>query len=516
LCTTLTLTAAADSWIDSASQSSNKGSDTVLRVQAMSGGNQRALVYFDLSGIPADCTIESAALRLYASSQTSGRTLRALRITGNWTESGVTWNNQPSTNSTYATTGSGSGWRQWDVTSQLQAMLTGSNYGFLIRDANEGGSRRLQQFHSRERGENMPQLIITFTAPPPPDTAAPDTTISSAPSNPTTDENATFLLSASEPGSTFECALDGIAFAMCASPVHYAGLALGQHSFEVRATDLAGNTDATPAIHTWTIEPPPPDITPPETTIDSGPANPTSSTEAAFNFSASEPDSIFECSLDSSAFAACVPSSTYSALADGAHNFSVRATDSAGNVDATPATYTWVVDTSAPLDCGPQITLSASADAWVDQGSPSSNKGSDSILKVMSKSSNNLRAFVQFYLPAAPQGCVVQAATLRLYAASSRTGRTLQALQVNSSWTENSVTWNNQPATTGAAATTSSGSGWREWNVVAIVQAMYDSGMNNGFLLRDATENNDAEQQFHGREKGESIPQLVITFGPAP
>ena len=223
-----------------------------------------------------------------------------------------------------------------------------------------------------------------------------------------------------------------------------------------------------------------------------------------------------ECAMSRSAFAACLPSSTYSALTDGAHNFSVRATDPAGNVDATPATYSWVVDTSTPLDCGPQITLSASADAWVDQGSPSSNKGSDSILKVMSKSSNNLRAFVQFNLPVAPQGCVVQSATLRLYAASSRTGRTLQALQVHSSWTENSVTWNNQPATTGAAATTSSGIGWREWNVAAIVQAMYDSGMNNGFLLRDATENNDAEQQFHGREKGESIPQLLITFGPAP
>jgi hypothetical protein len=361
----------------------------------------------------------------------------------------------------------------------------------------------------------VPQLVITFAVPPPPDTTAPETTIDSGPSNPTTDANAMFLFSASEPGPSFECALDGAAFAACASPVSYTDLALGEHNLEVRAIDMAGNIDASPAMYTWAIESPPLDIVAPETVIDSGPADPTVSTEAAFHFSASEPDSIFECSLDGSAFAACVSALTYSGLADGTHSFRVRATDQAGNVDATPASYTWVVDTSTPLDCGPELTLSASADAWVDQGSPSSNKGSDAILKVMSKSSNNLRAFVQFNLPTVPQGCVVQSATLRLYAASWRTGRTLQALQVNSSWSEDGVTWNNQPATTGAAAITSSGSGWRDWEVATIVQSMYDSGLNYGFLIRDATENNDAEQQLHSREKGENIPQLVITFGPA-
>jgi hypothetical protein len=134
----------------------------------------------------------------------------------------------------------------------------------------------------------------------------------------------------------------------------------------------------------------------------------------------------------------------------------------------------------------------------------------------MSKSSNNLRALLQFNIPTAPQGCVIQSATLRLYAASSKNGRTLQALQINAAWMENSVTWSNQPATTGSAATTSSGSGWRQWNVTAMVQAMQASGLNYGFLIRDATENNDAEQQFHSREKGENIPQLVIIFGPAP
>jgi hypothetical protein len=43
---------------------------------------------------------------------------------------------------------------------------------------------------------------------------------------------------------------------------------------------------------------------------------------------------------------------------------------------------------------------------------------------------------------------------------------------------------------------------------------MYDSGGGHGFLIRDATENANAEQQFHSREKGQNPPQLVIRFGP--
>ena len=54
-------------------------------------------------------------------------------------------------------------------------------------------------------------------------------------------------------------------------------------------------------------------------------------------------------------------------------------------------------------------------------------------------------------------------ATLRLYAASYKTGRTLQAWRLAAPWTESGVNWNNQPPTTGTAATVASGSGYREW-----------------------------------------------------
>ena len=185
--------------------------------------------------------------------------------------------------------------------------------------------------------------------PVPPDTTPPQTTISSQPAANTTSTAASFSFSASETGSTFACKLDSASWGACTSPKAYSSLAVGSHTFSVRATDAAGNTDATPATVTWTVEelPVPPDTTPPQTTISSQPAANTTSTAASFSFSASETGSTFACKLDSASWGACTSPKAYSSLAVGSHTFSVRATDAAGNTDATPATVTWTVE-SAP------------------------------------------------------------------------------------------------------------------------------------------------------------------------
>jgi Ca2+-binding RTX toxin-like protein len=88
------------------------------------------------------------------------------------------------------------------------------------------------------------------------------------------------------------------------------------------------------------------DTTPPETTITSGPSGQVSSTSATFEFTASEP-STFACSLDGASFASCASPRTYSGITAGSHTFRVRATDQAGNVDATPAERAWTVVTTS-------------------------------------------------------------------------------------------------------------------------------------------------------------------------
>ncbi|MEE6263817.1 right-handed parallel beta-helix repeat-containing protein [Plantactinospora sonchi] len=342
---------------------------------------------------------------------------------------------------------------------------------------------------------------------------APQTTIAAAPEISTVATTATFSFGASQPGSTFECALDGAAFAPCTSPKEYADLAVGDHTFAVRATNGAGAPDATPAVFEWTVQPPP-DTTAPQTSLDSTPPSTTTSPTASFTFSADEPDVTFECSLDGAPFTGCVAPVNLAGLAVGGHEFRVRAVDAAGNVDATPAGWSWTV--SAPPSCAApgSVTLGANADSWVLQSSSSSNYGQDSTIKVDSKSGNNARVLVRFNLPAIPSGCQVTSARLRLHAGSYKTGRTLQAVPVAAAWSEANVRWNNQPAATGTAATTASGAGYREWTVTGQVGGMYANG-NFGFLIRDSVENgNGVEQAFNSREKGsDNPPRLVVTFG---
>ncbi|QJR10957.1 hypothetical protein DSM104443_02027 [Usitatibacter rugosus] len=175
------------------------------------------------------------------------------------------------------------------------------------------------------------------------DLTSPDTLIVSGPAPASIFPAATFVFSANEPGSTFQCRLDGAAFAACTSPATYSSLADGAHTFQVRAFDGAGNPDGSPSSFAWTI-----DTVAADTAIVSGPSGATTQVSATFTFSSPEGGVTFECRLDGAAFAACTSPRVLSALSDGSHTFDVRAKDSAGNVDPTPASRTWTVDTTAP------------------------------------------------------------------------------------------------------------------------------------------------------------------------
>jgi RNA polymerase sigma factor (sigma-70 family) len=177
-------------------------------------------------------------------------------------------------------------------------------------------------------------------APPagPSDTTAPTVSISSGPSGNSDQKGASFSFSATEEAS-FSCALDGGGFKACSSPKGYDGLALGEHTFRVRARDAAGNTGPA-ASRSWTIVPPP-DTTAPTIEIVGGPPGSTTATSATFRFQASEP-ATFECSLDGAGLSSCSSPTSYSGLAPGGHTFRVRATDQAGNRSGT-ASQAWTI-----------------------------------------------------------------------------------------------------------------------------------------------------------------------------
>ena len=57
--------------------------------------------------------------------------------------------------------------------------------------------------------------------------------------------------------------INGGPWAACTGPKNYTSLAEGSHTFDVRATDVGGNIDPSPASHTWFV-----DTVPPVATMD--------------------------------------------------------------------------------------------------------------------------------------------------------------------------------------------------------------------------------------------------------
>lgn len=178
------------------------------------------------------------------------------------------------------------------------------------------------------------------------DTQPPETTVESGPSGATNDQTPTFTFtSPGSPFATFECSVDSGGFGPCSGPGEHttAALADGTHTFEVRATDVAGNVDQTPAVTTFTV-----DTVPPETTIDSGPASISNNPTPEFSFSSGDASATFTCRLDGQSIAPCFSPFTSPPLSNGAHTFEVLATDAAGNLDASPALLSFTIDTALP------------------------------------------------------------------------------------------------------------------------------------------------------------------------
>lgn len=176
----------------------------------------------------------------------------------------------------------------------------------------------------------------------------PETTIDSGPSRVVSDRSASFEFS-SEADATFECSLDGATFTVCSSPYQYNALDDGEHALEVRATDVAGNTDTTPATRTWTVDTVmlPPVISRPDykgydkngVFKISGTAEPNASVELSEEATSSKKTTTANDSGDWSV--------NLTGVAEGKHTYTASATDAAGNTE-TSARAVMIVHKAAP------------------------------------------------------------------------------------------------------------------------------------------------------------------------
>ena len=195
--------------------------------------------------------------------------------------------------------------------------------------------------------------------------------------------SASFALASSPPGASFECSLDGAAFAPCEAAVSYDDLAPGtSHEFFARAK-IGAAIDPTPALERFTI-----DTTPPDTAITSGPTGDLASQTAKWTASGSERFNrgFILCGIDSMPFEGCSGSlpTSYASLCAGAHTFRAAGVDNASNVDPTPATATVNV-TTGPACAPPTIGSPESSfvgPTYADLLIPMDNSGAGGTLGV--------------------------------------------------------------------------------------------------------------------------------------
>jgi HYR domain len=98
----------------------------------------------------------------------------------------------------------------------------------------------------------------------------------------------------------------------------------------------------------------------PTATITSAPPALSSSSSATFEFTASEPDAVFRCRLDDANWESCSSPHTYEKLAEGEHEFRVRAFEEGYKDPGPTARHTWTIDATPPvLTLPPDQTLEA-------------------------------------------------------------------------------------------------------------------------------------------------------------
>jgi len=155
---------------------------------------------------------------------------------------------------------------------------------------------------------------------------------------------------ANEPAA-FECSLDQAAWSTCTSPVVFRGLNQGIHKLRVRATDLAGNLDASPAEVTTTL-----DWTAPITSVLS-PIKPSGKRSAVLKIKTNEPTKLIRCNIDQTNWDACGRQDTHNhlihtidtgLLGNGLHVIQIQAIDLADNIEDIGLVLPFFVDANPP------------------------------------------------------------------------------------------------------------------------------------------------------------------------
>jgi tartrate-resistant acid phosphatase type 5 len=169
---------------------------------------------------------------------------------------------------------------------------------------------------------------------------------------------------------------------------------------------------------------------------------------------------------------------------------------------ANPTTVATTAPTAAPTNSANQLTVIASADAYVDSVNSQSNAGNSTSIRV--DASPILRSYLRFTVPAV-SGTITRA-VLRVYARSTL-GSSFSLASTTGSWSESTITYANAPSlgTTIGRSPTANAESWVDIDVSSLVKS---AGQYNLVMFTSST----TAASFHSRENI-NAPRLILSLG---
>ena len=167
-----------DAYVSEASPGYKAGNVAYLYVAGSDTSDDfRAYLLFDVSGLPPTAVVTSAQLGLYhtdSSHSAISGPVGAFLVPGSWSESDITWNEQPYSGGILVDTQDVpasvmNDFIYWNIDSLVQGWIDGSinNHGVMLKDTVESTSEGHKSFYSSDAGnpDKRPKLIIEYYEP---------------------------------------------------------------------------------------------------------------------------------------------------------------------------------------------------------------------------------------------------------------------------------------------------------------------------------------------------------------
>jgi glucose/arabinose dehydrogenase len=193
---------------------------------------------------------------------------------------------------------------------------------------------------------------------------------------------------------------------------------------------------------------------------------------------------------------------------------------------ATQTFATPVADVVYTANYIPSTTLTPVADAYVAGGGKNANTNYGAATTLINEKNASINksyeTFLKFNISAFSANII--SAKLRLYGSLNNTQTPSISVEVhnstNTTWLENTITWNNKPAADATILATATVTGttnqYYEWDLTQHIVSLRSAGINSVTLKLVNTNSTNNQVIFNSKEAAANRPQLVVADAGAP